>query len=127
MMKKKAFPKEERLCSKRLIEDLFRKGSSFFIYPYRVTFRRTEDFTMAQVLLSVPKRRFPRAVHRNLLKRRMREAYRVQKGELLFPALQGKPYGLAIAIQYVSNELLDFNNLRLKMAAVLKKMHDEVS
>ena len=102
-------------------------GSSFFIYPYRVTFRRTEDFTMAQVLLSVPKRRFPRAVHRNLLKRRMREAYRVQKGELLFPALQGKPYGLAIAIQYVSNELLDFNNLRLKMAAVLKKMHDEVS
>lgn len=124
-MKKNTFSKEERLCSKRLTDDLFRNGSSFFIYPYRVVFKRVDGLPGAQVLLSVPKRRFPRAVHRNLLKRRMRESYRLQKGQLLYPAIEGKPYGLAIAIQYVSNELLDFQFMRLQMAAVLEKLHDK--
>lgn len=113
------------MCSKRLIDDLFRNGSSFFIYPYRVVFRRVDGLPSAQVLLSVPKRRFPLAVHRNLLKRRMRESYRLQKGQLLYPATEGKPYGLAIAIQYVGNELLDFQFMRLQMAAVLKKLHEK--
>ncbi len=114
------------MCSKRLIDDLFRKGSPFFIYPYRVVFLRVEGSSAVQVLLSVPKRRFRYAVHRNLLKRRMRESYRLQKDELLYPATQGKPYGLAIAIQYVANEPLDFSLMYDRMAAVLGKLRDEV-
>lgn len=127
-MKKHTFPKEERLCSKRLIDDLFQRGSSFFVYPYRVVFIRIERAEPSvQVLLSVSKRRFPLAVHRNLLKRRMREAYRLQKGELLYPALYEQDYGLAVAIQYVSKEPLDFPVLYSKMATVLEKLRDEVS
>ncbi len=80
----------------------------------------------AQVLLSVSKRRFRHAVHRNLLKRRMRECYRLQKDELLYPAVEGRPYGLAIALQYVGNEVLDFPLMRERMADVLKKLHDQV-
>ncbi|MFB2117660.1 ribonuclease P protein component [Parapedobacter sp. 2B3] len=125
MMKRKTFSKEERLCSKRLIDDLFHKGSSFFIYPYRVVFMQVEGAPTVQVLLSASKRRFRHAVHRNLLKRRMRESYRQQKGALLYPALEGKPYGLAIAIQYVGGELLDFSFMSERMAAVLKKLHGE--
>jgi|SRR5690606_3939203 len=124
MMERKTFSKEERLCSKRLIDSLFCDGSSFLIYPYRVVFMRTEEASTVQVMLSVPKRRFRRAVHRNLLKRRMRESYRLQKNELLYPAFKGKPYGLAIAIQYVSNEPLDFSFMRDRMAVVLEKLHD---
>jgi len=86
---------------------------------------RTEEASTVQVMLSVPKRRFRRAVHRNLLKRRMRECYRLQKNKLLYPAFEGKPYGLAIAIQYVSNKPLDFSVLRDRMAAVLEKLHNE--
>lgn len=126
MIKKHTFPKEERLCSKRLIDNLFQHGSSFFLYPYRIVFIRTDGAKpIAQVLLSVSKRRFPLAVHRNLLKRRMREAYRLQKGELLYPMLHEQQYGLTVAIQYVSKELLEFPMLSLKMTAVLKRLQEE--
>ena len=124
-MRRKTFSKEERLCSKRLIEDLFHNGSSFFIYPYRILFLRVAGVSTVQVLLSVSKRRFRHAVHRNLLKRRMRESYRLQKGELLYPAIEGKPYGLAIAVQYVGKEVLDFSFMHERMAAVLEKLHQE--
>lgn len=86
---------------------------------------RVEDAQTVQVLLSVSKRRFRHAVHRNLLKRRMRESYRLQKGERLYPAMEGKSYGLAIAIQYVGKELLDFSFMRDRMADVLEKLHNE--
>src|SRR5690606_39404474 len=95
MMKKHTFSKEERLCSKRLINSLFHSGSSFFIYPYRIMFLPMDALQPAvQVLLSVSKRRFRHALHRNLLKRRMREAYLLQKNEHLYPALENRPFGL---------------------------------
>ncbi len=125
-MKQHTFPKEERLRSKRLIADLFRHGSSFFIYPYRVTFiKAAEGERKMQVLFSVSKRRFPRAVHRNLLKRRMREAYRLQRTELLCHFLEKQPFSLAVAIQYVGNELLDYQTMYTRMANVLTKLQGE--
>lgn len=125
IMSRKTFSKEERLCSKRLIEDLFHSGSSFFIFPYRVVFLQVEGASVVQVLLSVSKRRFRHAVHRNLLKRRMRECYRLQKDEVLYPVVEGKPYGLAIAVQYVAKEPLDYSFMCDRMAAVLEKLRDE--
>lgn len=125
-MKKHTFPKEERLCSKRLIGSLFRDGSSFLIYPYRVTYLRIDGLQLpVQVLLSVSKRRFRHAVQRNLLKRRMREAYRLQKGERLWPALEHQSFGLVLAIQYVGKEVLDYARLHKRMADVLKKLEEE--
>ncbi|MGK6350838.1 ribonuclease P protein component [Parapedobacter sp. DT-150] len=122
-MKTNRFPKEERLCSKRLIDDLFHNGSSFFIHPYRIVFLRVAGLTPnVQVLFSVPKRRFSLAVHRNLLKRCMKEAYRLQKGELLYPALENQHDGLVFVIQYVGKELLDYPMIHSRMAAVLEKL-----
>ncbi|SFC15933.1 ribonuclease P protein component [Parapedobacter composti] len=126
MMERHRFPKEERLCSKRLIERLFHHGSSFFIYPYRVTFLRVDGLNpKVQVLLSAAKRRFPHAVQRNRLKRRMREAYRLQKNGLLFPALEKHPYGLALAIQYVGDGKPDYGHMYRQMAEVMKKLQRE--
>lgn len=125
-MKKHTFSKEERLCSKRLIDNLFRNGSSFFIYPYRIVFLRVDELQPpVQALLSVSKRRFRHAVHRNLLKRRMREAYRLQKNEWLYPALENRPFGLALAVQYVGKEVLDYATMYKRMAGVLKRLEEE--
>lgn len=84
--KKHAFPKEEHLCRKKLIEELFGKqGSSFGVYPLRIVWIKSASPTTAppQVLISVSKRTFKRAVDRNRLKRLIREAYRLNKYRLV--------------------------------------------
>ncbi len=76
------FKKSERLSSKKDIQELFNNGSSFYLYPFKVITLPADTSKLHQVLFSVPKRLFKRAVDRNLLKRRMREAYRLNNSEL---------------------------------------------
>ncbi|MET4074678.1 ribonuclease P protein component [Hymenobacter sp. UYCo722] len=83
--RKYTFPKEEHLCRKKLIEELFSKqSSSFGVYPLRIVWIKAAAPTSAppQVLISVSKRTFKRAVDRNRLKRLIREAYRLNKYRL---------------------------------------------
>lgn len=85
--KKYTFNKAERLCSKILIERLFAGGNhSFPAFPLRVVYMELspdEGTTQASILISVPKKRFKRAVKRNQVKRQIREAYRRNKYILL--------------------------------------------
>ena len=67
--------------------------------------------TASRLMVSVPKRLFKRAVKRNLLKRRIREAYRVRK-----------PEGIDILIQYNSPEIQDFASISAAVASILEKI-----
>ena len=83
--RKYTFPKEEHLCRQKLIDELFSKqSSSFGVYPLRIVWIKATAPTAAppQVLISVSKRTFKRAVDRNRLKRLIREAYRLNKYRL---------------------------------------------
>lgn len=127
---KNTFTKEERLCSKRLIESLFHKGSSFVVYPYRVVFLLTETegspFSM-QSILSVSKRRFKRAVDRNFLKRRMREAFRLKKGRGLYPFLETHSINLVLTFQYIGKEPVPFEIMYQRMDDALLKLQHEIT
>lgn len=83
-MGKFTFKKEERISSEKIIKELFDKGSSFYLYPFKVFFQPNPDsaYPLHQILISVSKRNFKRAVDRNLIKRRIREAYRLNKHRL---------------------------------------------
>ncbi|WP_133639399.1 ribonuclease P protein component [Sphingobacterium paludis] len=121
------FTKEERLCSKRHIDGLFHNGSSFVIYPYRVVFLTLKDQSSAipvQCIISVSKRRFKKAVDRNTLKRRMREAYRLQK-HTLHSFLREHDLHVHVAFQYVGKEKLPYAQFHQRMEVVLNKLSDE--
>lgn len=126
---KNTFKKEERLCSEKQIKELFNNGSSFLFYPFRIVWLPHQDESQvfpAQVVISVPKKRFKKSVHRNLLKRRIREAYRLHKGELLYPFLIENNIKLLLGVNYVGKEILDFNFIESKMIAMLKALEKQV-
>lgn len=111
------FGKEERLCSKKHIQELFKSGSSFYSFPYKVFFLPQEEANrLHQVLISVPTRNFKKAVQRNLLKRRIREAYRLNK-----PKLADTP-ALAIALVYTAREEISFDDIQRRLILALGKI-----
>ena len=126
-MKRYTFKKEERLCNKRLIGQLFQSGSFFMAYPFRFVFLPVESVAVpAQVLISVPRKRHKRAVDRNLIKRRIREAYRIHKEEILYPFLrQQEGAGLLLAVQYIAGDLLPYPVVFNKLGQALIKLQHE--
>jgi len=122
------FRKNERLCSRITIDKLFAKGKSFVKYPFRVTYLEIEDeeAALAQVLVSVSKRRFKRAVKRNRLKRLSREAYRLNKHDLLIHLNEQKKK-MAVAFIYLPTEMVDYEMVEKGMKKALKKIISDTS
>ncbi len=103
------FPKSEKLKSLKKIKELFNKSSSFYLYPFRILIGPvTEGVTTPlahQVLVSVPKKNFRKAVERNRIKRLLRETYRCHKNHLPANVLTAH----AIGIIYVGKEIHEFS------------------
>ena len=126
-MKKNTFRKQERLTSLKTIEKLFTEGNVFVIHPYRVFWLRNEDQeNCLKIAISVPKKRFKKAVDRNLLKRRTREAFRTQKDELT-ETLQLNQLKLSVFLVYINDTIVEFSFLEKKMLQVLQKLNNDMN
>ena len=113
--------KEERLCSRKVLEELFGGGhQSVSAFPIRAVFMPSEQEGV-RIMVSVSKRYFKRAVKRNRIKRQLREAYRLQK-ELLLP-LEG---GLDIAFLWTSAEMLPTDKVFQKMKNILQRIRESI-
>lgn len=116
----------ERLCSFRYIESLFESGKSFFCYPFRVIWLAVDiscEYPV-QAAFSVSKRKFKRAVQRNLLKRHMRECYRHHKNNL-YSKLKSKNVNLIVMFIYTANEIHEnqtINEAMIKATNTLSKV-----
>lgn len=111
------FRKEERLHKEKLIEELFSKGSSFHSFPFKVYFLPNPDQAVPhnQVLISVPKKTFKKATDRNLIKRRIREAFRLNKFAI---AASQK---LMIAYIYTAKEILTFAQIQERLVKTFNR------
>jgi ribonuclease P protein component len=119
----KTFKKEERLCSKKAIELLFSKGKSFYEYPLRIIWMHAEIPTPfpAQVIITVSKKSVPGAVKRNLLKRRIREAYRKNKFSF-YEFLTSANMKCVFAIIYTSRDILEYKEIEAKIILILQRL-----
>lgn len=118
------FHKEERLCSRKSLDLLFKNGSSFLLYPYRISYLRVTEARRfpAQVVINVAKKRYKRAVDRNLIKRRSREAYRLLKEKELYTLLDDVDQLLLLSIQFVGKKIYEFSFLEKKLNLVFKRL-----
>lgn len=106
------------MCSVTRISEVFSTGKIVFSYPFKVCYLPNGS-SESKVLISVPKRAFKRAVQRNLIKRKIREALRLLEFQLFLPA------GCDICIIYIGKEVPLFIKVLAKTKDVLEKIHTD--
>ena len=131
MKKQFTLGKDERLKSRKQIEQLFDKGKSIAITPFRVyflinkTLNAQRSMFNVQFGVGVSAKNFKKAVDRNRIKRLTREAWRLQKNEISKKAKETQRQ-LNVFFIYTGRELPDFTTVKDKVAIALKKLADKI-
>ena len=127
-MPKNSLNRNERVRSRKLIASLFDGGHKLRHGPLLLIWRKV-DATMATSPLmfgvSVSKRKFKRAVDRNAIKRQIREAYRIQKNDIL-NSMAGVDTSYALFVVYLNHERSDFQKLSADMIKLLEKWTNQL-
>ena len=126
-------PKEERLCSKKLIDALFAGGKSRSMsdFPLRVVYMvkdREGVEPMTQMLVSVPKRYFKRAVKRNRVKRQVRDAYRHNRRVVLDKLMEKEAYDSVVVMAFIwlDDKLYPSDIVGEKVARLLTRISEKL-
>ena len=115
-------PKKNILKRKQLIDALFSRGETIAIYPLRLvylTMSYPED-SLFLVAFSVPKKKIKKAVHRNRIKRLMRESFRLQQHKLNLPQ---KTLMMWI---YTGKDIPDYKTVCQKMELIINELNDKI-
>jgi ribonuclease P protein component len=122
------FKKTEKLCSKKAIEALFERGNSFYLFPFQVVWLESplENAVTSQVAFSVTKKSFKRAVKRNLIKRRIREAFRKNKYKL-YEFLESADRKIVFIIIYKGDFIPDYMSVEESVRLMIDRLISEVN
>lgn len=131
MKEKFTLKKNERLKSRKRIEQLFREGEHFFLHPFKVyyifsPFKNDRRGSILQTGIGVNTRHFKKAVDRNRIKRVTRESYRLQKNTLI-ALLQPRDLCLDLFLVYVAKEMPDYWMLNEKLRLILGKLEQQIN
>ena len=116
--------KEERLKSNLSIQHLLKTGNTLTEYPFKIYWNTSPDQKQifpARIAISVPKRKFKRAVDRNRMKRRIREVYRQNKN-LIYSPLRHSEANIILMVLFLSDEFLSYSLLNERMIKLLSRL-----
>ncbi len=125
--RRETFRKTERLCSRKILTGLFENGSVLYYSYYKVVWSKIPGPGMnpAQAAFSVSKKGFRHAVTRNLIKRRMKEAYRKNK-YILYDFLTTEKIRVVLMIVFKENTIPDFQQIEKSMNEMLVRLTDKI-
>ncbi len=115
-----SLPREERLRGRNAVSQLFAGGHSGFVFPIRYVWCEGKENEVSSVLFTVPKKFHKRANKRNLLRRRVKEGYRLQKS-----LLKESSNGVHIALIYSTKEELEYRRIAKSIAKILMFIESE--
>jgi ribonuclease P protein component len=126
------FPKRQKLCSEKDFKKLFFSGRNVFFYPVKTQYahetKKTEDTENIQVAVSVSKKNIKKAWQRNKIKRRMREAWRLNSLDYQ-SFLHGNGIKATLVFIFVGKEVLPFETIetgiKRSINELLKKLNTQ--
>lgn len=126
-MRNFTFNKGERLRRKDAISDLFLKGFHFKNDCLKVfwNFNHAEKEADCKICISIPKKKFKKAVTRNLIRRRIREAYRLNKHSLI-NQLKLSELKIDVMIVYQRDDILEYKEIEEKIILTLLRLSKEL-
>ena len=125
-MASQCFSKKDRLYKSSRIKNLFLEGERLYESPFKVIWTEVEPLdSLLKVAISVPKKRLPKAIQRNQVKRLVREAFRKQKSSLI-EQLQVKNKSIMLMLIYTLPVILSFAEIEDKISVTLQRLADEV-
>ena len=110
------FHKDERICGKTGISKLLAGGKHGNIPGFRYCYMTDNGLEINRIMVSVPKKLFKRAVKRNLLTRRIRESWRLQKQSM-------NASGVDILFTYSTKDILEFQEIQSSVAKIIEKVN----
>lgn len=122
--KRLTFKKNERLKLRDEIQAVFQSPHKIHEKPFTVIFKEVDSTPELKVMISAPKRKFKKAVDRNLIKRRFREAYRLQKSELQ-SLIERRDKGLHIVFVYNNHKILPYKEFFEGVGQILLRLRDK--
>lgn len=128
-----SYSRQKKLKSRKVLESLFSAGKSFSEFPLKLFYtlepsspENADQQAKIKAAVGVSARNFKKAVHRNRIKRLLRETYRTQNQFLYQTATSGKK-NIAVFFLYIGKELPDYAMLQLAMSKILKKLSDKIN